>query len=202
MDEREIYRVVEALLLVADKPLTVEQVQEVVEAEPRYIHQAFDALKRECDERERGFRVKELAGGYQLITDPALAETVRTFIREKEKKRLSQASLETLSIIAYRQPITKPEIEYIRGVNIDTSLKTLLEKGLVRITGRKDAAGRPMLYSTTKEFLDHFGLGSLKELPKLADFCEKDIELPHGGRQEEMPKPAGSERLTAQGGTE
>jgi segregation and condensation protein B len=100
------------------------------------------------------------------------------FLQAKDKKKLSQASLETLSIIAYKQPLTRAEIEFIRGVNVDGAIKTLLEKGLVRISGRKEVPGRPILYSTTKDFLDHFGLGSLKDLPKLAEFSEKDIELP------------------------
>ena len=174
----ELRRVVEALLLMADGPLTPEQVREAAEASPAEIRLAFDEIAADCSARERGFRLKELAGGFQLVTDPSLAEVVRRFVQAREKKKLSQASLETLSIVAYKQPITRAEIEFIRGVNVDGALKTLLEKGLIRITGRKEMPGRPILYGTTKNFLDHFGLASLKELPKLAEFTEKDIELP------------------------
>ena len=179
-----IKRVIEALLLVADKPITIDMVKEALGVEPREVRQAIDELQREYRDEKRGFQIKDLAGGFQFVTDPALTDVIRNFIQTKEKRRLSQASLETLSIIAYRQPMTKPEIEQIRGVNVDASLKTLLEKGLIRISGRKEVAGRPLLYSTTKDFLDHFGLGSLKELPQLADFKEKDIEIPEQGRRE------------------
>jgi segregation and condensation protein B len=176
-EEAPLKRALEALLLVADRPLTPEDVRELLAASAADVRRGFEELGREYDEAERGFRLKEIAGGYQLVTDPQLAGTVRSFVQSKDKKRLSQAGLETLSIVA---PITRAEIEFIRGVNVDASLKTLLEKGLIRIAGRKEVPGRPLLYATTKDFLDHFGLGSLKELPKLAEFTEKDIALPEG----------------------
>lgn len=178
MTKPELKHLVEALLLVADAPLTAEQVAEAGGVSAAEARESLEEFERESAAADRGICVRRLAGGYQYATDPALAEPVRRFIQAKEKRRLSQASLETLSIIAYRQPITRSEIEFIRGVNVDGAVKTLLEKGLLRISGRKEVPGRPILYSTTKEFLDHFGLASLKELPKLATFTEKDIELP------------------------
>ena len=185
MERPELKRVLEALLLISDKPLAVEAVREVTEAEPGEIRAALEELGKEYLEGNRGLQLKELAGGYQMVTDPALSDIVRKFIQSKDKKRLSQAGLEALAIIAYRQPITKAEIEFVRGVNVDASLKTLLEKGLIRIAGRKEVPGRPILYATTKDFLDHFGLGSLKDLPKLAEFTEKDIQLPESLQEQD-----------------
>jgi len=178
MELKKLKATLEALLLASDKPLTVQQIKEVTQAESTAIKRAAAELEGEYTSAERGFRRKEIAGGYQLVTDPDLAGPVKEFVRAREKKRLSQASLETLSIAAFHQPITRAEIEFIRGVNVEGAIHTLLEKGLLRISGRKDAPGRPILYSTTQSFLDHFGLGSLRDLPKLAEFTEKDIELP------------------------
>ena len=112
-----------------------------------------------------------------MVTEPAFAEYLKKFYRVKSKDKLSKPALETLAIAAYRQPITKAEIEDIRGVNVDGVIKTLADRLLIRITGRKDAPGRPILYGTTKEFLDRFGLSSLNELPKLSEFTEADIGL-------------------------
>jgi len=178
MEELELKRSIEALLLICDKPLTLQQIQEATAEEPSRIRRELEALKLEAEEAGRGFRLKALAGGYQWVTDPALSIVVKKFVQIRDKRRISQASLETLSIIAYRQPMTRQEIEMIRGVNVDGAIRTLLEKGLIRITGRKDAPGRPILHATTQAFLDHFGLASLKELPRLAEFTERDIELP------------------------
>ena len=193
LDPAEVRRIVESQLLVADAPLTIEQVREASGANPSAIRDAFEAIRQDCESQKRGCFLKELAGGYQYITDPALADVVRAFLQSKNLRRLSQASLETLSIIAYKQPLTRAEIEFIRGVNVDGAVKTLLEKGLIRISGRKEVPGRPILYSTTKDFLDHFGLASLKELPKLAEFTEKDIELPESLREKEAAEAANSQ---------
>lgn len=182
---REVRRVIEGLLLVANGPLFSDEIREVTGASPAVIRDAIEEIRLDCEETQKGYRLKELAGGYQFVTDPALALPVKAFLQAKDKRKLSQASLETLSIIAYRQPLTRAEIEFVRGVNVDGSLKTLLEKGLIRICGRKEVPGRPILYSTTKDFLDHFGLASLKELPKLAEFTEKDIELPESLKERE-----------------
>lgn len=179
MDEAELKRVVEAILLVCEKPVPADQISaSVAGTSPAAVEAALEALEREWAEANRGFRLQRIAGGYQLMTDPALADPVRTFVAARERKKLSAAALETLSIIAYRQPITRQQIEYIRGVGVEGAMKTLLDRGLIKISGRKDVPGRPLLYSTTKEFLNRFGLGTLKDLPKLAEFTEKDIQLP------------------------
>jgi len=177
-DERRLKRYLEALLFVSDKPLTLASLKEVTGGDTREIEASLRDIRGDCDTNERGFRLRELAGGYQFTTDPSLSEDMKRFFQVRERRKLSQPSLETLSIIAYRQPVTRGEIEYIRGVNVDAALRTLLEKGMIRITGRKEVPGRPLLYATTPDFLDHFGLSTIKALPKLVEFSEKDIELP------------------------
>lgn len=178
MENNELKYVIEALLFACERPLTVEQIKQAFEEElnAEDISSSLQALKADYDNQGRGFRLFEIAGGYQLVTDPRFGSYLKKFYQEREKKRLSQASLETLSVIAYRQPVTRADIEFIRGVNVDGAIKTLLEKGLVRIVGRKEVPGRPMLYGTTKEFLDHFGLSSVKDLPSLTEYSVKDLE--------------------------
>lgn len=177
MGLEEIKFAVEALLFASERPLHVEEIKEALEgaADAGEIQELLNALKSDYETQNRGFRLMELAGGYQLVTDGRFAELLRRFYQSREKKRLSQASLETLSVIAYRQPVTRADIEFIRGVNVDGAVKTLLEKGLVRVAGRKEVPGRPMLYGTTTEFLEHFGLNSVKDLPALKEYTEKDL---------------------------
>lgn len=178
MESSEAKKIIEALLFASEKPITIEQMKEVLEeVEAKDIKTAILELKSEYDNLGRSFKVYEVAGGFQMVTEPAFAEYLKKFYRVKSKDKLSKPALETLAIVAYRQPITKAEIEDIRGVNVDGVIKTLADRLLIRITGRKDAPGRPILYGTTKEFLDRFGLGSLGELPKLSEFTEADIDL-------------------------
>ena len=176
----ELKPAIEALLFASERPLTLEQIKQAFEGgiSNAEIKQLLDELKNEYESETRGFRLFEIAGGFQLVSDPRFAEYLKRFYQSREKKRLSQATLETLSVVAYRQPVTRADIEFIRGVNADGAIKTLLEKGLVRITGRKEVPGRPMLYGTTALFLEHFGLNSLKDLPPLTEYTLKDIE-PH-----------------------
>ncbi len=180
MENNDLKYVIEALLFASERPLTPEEIKEAFEEKlsSEEIAESLKALKAEYENQGRGFRLFEMAGGYQLVTDSRFSSYLKRFYQEREKKRLSQASLETLSVIAYRQPVTRADIEFIRGVNVDGAIKTLLEKGLVKIIGRKEVPGRPMLYGTTKGFLDHFGLNSVKELPALSEYTLKDIE-PH-----------------------
>jgi len=195
--ESTLKKLLEALLFVTDKPITVAQMKDVCSATNDAIKKALEGLRKDCESQDRGVQLKTIAGGYQFVTDTALAEDVKRFFRMREKRRVSQASLETLSIVAYRQPVTRAEIEFIRGVNVDGALKTLLEKGLIRITGRKEVAGRPILYGTTSDFLDHFGLENIKDLPKLAEFSEKDIELPDSLKERLMEEGEhGAETVT------
>lgn len=185
-------QIIEALLFVSDKPLSVDQISGVLgEGQGRLIREILNELGEEYSREDKGILLSEIAGGFQFFTRPELAPAIKKFHEVRDRKHLSHASLETLSVIAYRQPVTRQEIEWIRGVNVDGALRTLLEKGLVRVAGRKEVPGRPILYSTTQEFLDHFGLSSLQSLPRLAEFTEKDIAdhlLPP-----ELKEPAGEE---------
>ncbi|MBI3252984.1 MAG: SMC-Scp complex subunit ScpB [Candidatus Omnitrophica bacterium] len=192
----DLKSVVEALLFASDRPLPPDEICLAFSADegeavtPDAVREAIGILKSEYESEGRGFRLCEIAGGFQLMTDPRFAPTLRCFYQAREKKKLSQASLETLSVIAYRQPVAKADVEFVRGVNVDGALKTLLEKELVKVVGRKDVPGRPMLYGTTPFFLEHFGLSSLEELPPLPAFTEKDIEaslLPPELKEKESP---------------
>lgn len=178
MELSEAKKIIEALLFASEKPITIEQMKEVIEdIDAKDIKTALLELKSEYENLGRSFKVYEVAGGYQMVTEPVFAEYLKKFYRVKSKDKLSKPALETLAIIAYRQPITKSGIEDIRGVNVDGVINTLADRLLIRITGRKDAPGRPILYGTTKEFLDRFGLSSLNELPKLSEFTEADIDV-------------------------
>ena len=174
---RETKFVIEAVLLASEKPLGIDQLKQAFEEalSAEELRGCLQALKEEYEAQARGFRLVELAGGWQLVTDALLAPYLKRFFQSREKKKLSQGALETLSVVAYKQPVTRADIEFIRGVNVDGALKALLEKRLVRLVGRKEVPGRPMLVGTTREFLDHFGLNTLQALPSLTEFTEKDI---------------------------
>ena len=174
-DRTQIKSIIEALLFVADKPLSVEQIKAVIEVDKTEIKSNIDELKREYEEKH-SFRIREVAGGSQLVTDPIYAPWLRKFFQGGRKGKLSKAALETLAIVSYKQPITKPEITQIRGVDVDGVMRKLLEKGLVKITGRKDVIGKPLMYATTKMFLEYFGLNSLEELPDLDEFVKMEQE--------------------------
>lgn len=174
MDRDRLKAVLEALLVASPEPLTVARAREALgeEApEPAAVRAAFEELAAEYDSAERGFELREVAGGFQLYTRREHAEWVRRLLARDRAEKLSRAALETLAVIAYKQPIPRAEIERIRGVNVDGVLKTLLERGLIRVMGRMDAVGRPLLYGTTDEFLRHFGLRNLSELPKIEEFA-------------------------------
>lgn len=189
MDKTQIKNIIEAMLFVSDKPLFLSEIKTVLEGpDANEIKDVIAELASEFETQGRALRVKEIAGGYQIVTDPVFAPWLKKLYKTAGADRLSGPSLETLAIIAYKQPATKPEIEAIRGVNVDGVLKTLIEKNLVKIMGRRETVGRPIIYGTTQEFLQYFGLNSLDELPKLEEFnfTEKDIELPeHLQKKEE-----------------
>jgi len=188
MHKDQAKNIIEAMLFVSDKPLFVNEIKGVLEDfKPQDVKEIIAELTKEYEDTSRAFRIKEIAGGYQITTDPSLAPWLKKLYKTSGVDRLTGPSLETLAIVAYKQPATKPEIEAIRGVNVDGVLKTLIEKNLVKITGRRETPGRPILYGTTQEFLQYFGLNSLQELPKLEEFnfTEKDIELPEHLRKEE-----------------
>jgi len=180
MTNEEIKKIIETLLFVSEKPLGLERIKEILEdihIEKSSIKALIEELRNEYNQTNRTFTVEELGGGYRLSTDPFYGPWIRKLFKIERKDRLSLPALETLSVIAYRQPVAKTDIEAIRGVNIDGVIKNLLERGQIRIIGRKEVAGRPFLYGTTREFLVHFGLNSLDDLPKLKEFTEEDIEL-------------------------
>jgi segregation and condensation protein B len=156
----------EALLFSSDQPLPLALLAESLDADPVEVSEALLALERAYREREAGVELREIAGGWMLITAPEHAEWVGRLLRGKKKMRLSRAALEALAIIAYKQPVTKSEVEAIRGVDTTGVLATLLERNLVTIRGRSKVVGRPLLYGTTPEFLDYFGLKDLAELPR------------------------------------
>ncbi|MFH1996719.1 MAG: SMC-Scp complex subunit ScpB [Candidatus Omnitrophota bacterium] len=169
--------IIEALLFASDRPLFVEEMQEVTrDVGAIDIPAVVKALNAEYEASERSFGIREIAGGYQMMTDPAYSKWIARLTKRSTDK-LRGPSLETLAIIAYRQPITRGEIEAIRGVNVDGVLSTLEARGLIRTRGRKDALGRPILYGTTSEFLKHFGLRSIDHLPKLREFTENDLDF-------------------------
>ncbi len=167
---------VEAFVFAAEGPLTLDKLSQLLECSKSEIRQVVDALMTEYANGGRGFRLYEVAGGYQFRTVPELAPMLRKLTKEKSV-RFSQAALETLAIIAYRQPVTRAEIEYLRGVDSGGVVKSLLERNLLRILGKKDVPGRPLLYGTSRQFLEFFGLRDLSDLPTLKDFASLDTEL-------------------------
>ena len=172
MPEDNIKTVIEALLFVSERPLALEKIKEVLGLDTVGIRKKLEELQAEYETANRGMRIIEIAGGFQMITASHLAVFLKKLYKNRRSERLSKPALETLAIIAYKQPLTKLEIESIRNVNIDGMMHSLLDKGLVRICGRKKAPGRPFVYGTTRQFLEYFGLKSLEELPKIDNFQE------------------------------
>jgi len=171
LDISELKAIVESLVFVSDVPLRVERIAEAVDEERGRVLQVLRELEGEYRESRRGFVLEEVAGGFQFRTRAEHVEWVRR-LNKSRPFRFSRAALETLAIIAYRQPITRAEIEYLRGVDSGGVVKTLLDRHLIRILGKKDLPGRPMIFGTTREFLELFGLRDLSVLPTLKEFSE------------------------------
>src|SRR6267378_3849878 len=168
----ELKPVIEALIFASPDPLTPKMLFKLLESEPREdVEAALEALKRDY-ERPGGLQLVEVAGGFQIVTRPELHEWVGRLFHERSTQRLTVQALETLAVIAYKQPITALEIGEIRSVNTSGVLTTLLERHLIKIVGRKQVVGRPFLYATTKEFLIRFGLNDISDLPKIEDMAE------------------------------
>lgn len=167
---RERSAIIEALIYVSDEPLNARTIAEVLKEDEAAVEEAIVSLASEFNSRGSGLQLREVAGGWQFATRPEYHDHVRAFLKSRPSAKLSLASLETLAVIAYKQPITVPEILDIRGVQSPSSIKTLLDKKLIVAKGRKEAAGRPMMYGTSKEFLIQFGLKDLSELPSIEDF--------------------------------
>lgn len=173
MDALELRQAVETLLFITDQPIDAGKLAVALgmkEKDKEAVAAAVQDLKREYDERGGPVRVIEIAEGFQMATKPEFAPYVRNLYKERMTMRLSTAALETLAIIGYRQPLTRAEIEEVRGVEVIAALETLLEKALVKVVGRRESVGRPLLYGTTPEFLRHFGLRSIADLPPIDSF--------------------------------
>ncbi|HEX8491693.1 MAG TPA: SMC-Scp complex subunit ScpB [Pyrinomonadaceae bacterium] len=166
----EMMAIIEALIFVAEEPLSVKALSDVLKEDRGWIETAVEGLAEEFNARNGGLYLREVAGGWQFATRPEHHEHVRAFLKTRPSAKLSLASLETLAVIAYKQPITVPEILEIRGVQSPSAIKTLLDKRLIVAKGRKETIGRPMMYGTSKEFLLQFGLKDLSELPNVEDF--------------------------------
>jgi segregation and condensation protein B len=171
MNQKEMKNIIECFLLVSNEAVSVEKISKVLGVKPQRVKELILQLKEEYDVRDGGIQIICVAHGYKMCTRAQYAEWLKKFFGTKKKKEssLSQSALETLAIIAYKQPIMKAEIESIRGVEVKGVLKTLLERNLIRIVGRKKTIGKPLLYGTTKNFLMQFGLESLSSLPTLEE---------------------------------
>jgi segregation and condensation protein B len=173
LEERELKALLEALLFVSHEPVSIDRLMAALgHTSPSEVRPALQHLGEDFDREGRGLQLVEVAGGFQLVTRPDYAPWIKRLDRAKSVPKLSRSALESLAIIAYKQPIVRADIEQIRGVETSSVLRTLLERKLVRMVGRKDSPGRPILYGTTKTFLQHFGLRDLSELPPLREFTE------------------------------
>lgn len=174
---------IEAIVFSSENPISYKEIKNCLEQsmETRLkkdmIEEAIQGLMNRYKEDSFAFEVVEISGGYQFLTKGAYHHTIGTLLKQKAKKRLSKSALETLSIIAYKQPTIKTEIEAIRGVSCDYSIQKLLEKELIAIVGRSDAPGRPLVYATGEKFMNYFGLKSIKDLPKIKDFGTEDNSI-------------------------
>jgi segregation and condensation protein B len=178
LDEESLKRVIEALIFASDKPLAARQIKDIIgDVDTRVIRKFVNDLKQEYSDSQRSFDIIEVAGGFQFVTDPVYGRWLKKLYNIKQSNYLSAPSLETIAIIAYRQPVTKADIESVRGVNVDGVISSLQQKGFVRIVGKKDVAGKPFLYGTTALFLQYFGLNSIEELPVLPEFRAADLEF-------------------------
>lgn len=164
--------IIESLLFVAETPLKIEKIKSILDiADRQAIRDALTSLAEEYESAKRGFFLAEVAGGFQVRTRPEYSQWVRR-LKETRPARLSRAAMETLSIVAYKQPVLRSDVEYLRGVDCGGTIRTLLERGLIRILGRKDLPGRPIIYGTTRKFLELFDLKDLNELPSLKDLTD------------------------------
>ena len=183
MDDQQAKRIIEALIFVFGQPLPLKRIGEVLpDLEPQKIRALVQTINGEYAAAGRAVVIQEVAGGYQLVTDQSVASWVKRLLQIPRPDSVSVATMETLAIVAYRQPITKAEIEAIRGVDVSASIDTLTERRFIRVAGRKETPGRPFLYATTPEFLKHFGLSSIQALPTMS--------LPTIQETEGQPEPA------------
>jgi segregation and condensation protein B len=166
----ELTAILEALIFVAEEPINAKVLADVLEEDSEFTQSAIENLAEEIAQREGGLQLREIGGGWQISTRTEFHDEVRRFLKTRPNAKLSLASLETLAVIAYKQPVTVPEILEIRGTQSTSAIKTLLDRRLIVAKGRKETVGKPMLYGTSKDFLLQFGLKDLSELPNIEDF--------------------------------
>ncbi len=174
LQEDQLQGAVEAMLFVTDEPVGTLTLAEMLECEPAQVESALVGLRERLESADRGIQLREVAGGWRLFTHPAYHELIERYVLSWDTRKLSQAAMETLAIVAYLQPVTRQGVASVRGVSSDSSLSSLIEKGLVREMGTAEAPGNPTLYGTTRVFLEKFGLRSPKDLPDIAEFAPDD----------------------------
>ncbi len=186
---QHILQAVEALIFASDHPVTADRLSQVIDevsglidGNTGLIADSIDALNEQYKEEGRVFRIEKWAGGYRMATIAEVAPYLKSSFREEKSNRLSPSLMEALAVVAYRQPVTRPEVDFVRGVNSDYSLRRLLDYGLIDVVGRSDSVGRPLVYGTTDSFLEQFGLSSLEDLPTLREI-EELLDDPHFNRE-------------------
>lgn len=174
LDQAQLSGAIEAMLFVTDEPVGVIELADMLEDDPKLVEQALVDLREKLEREQRGIQLREVAGGWRLYTHPAYHDLVEKYVLSWDTRKLSQAAMETLAIVAYLQPCTRAGVASVRGVNSDSSINSLVEKGLIREAGQADAPGNPTLYVTTRGFLEKFGLRSVSDLPDLDEFAPDD----------------------------
>jgi segregation and condensation protein B len=188
MEQKEIQQIIEALLFASPEPLTQKELNaiitpELVESETIELKSVIEELRKKYLQNDNAFSIVNVAGGFQLVSRPEFAIFIRRLLNKTGRLTLTKASLETLAIVAYRQPVNRYEIESIRGVDSSSVLRTLLSKNLIKIKGRDTGPGRPLLYTTTNKYLEYFGLNNLSEMPKISEINDLEkIETPLDGQ--------------------
>lgn len=174
LDQAQLSGAIEAMLFVTDEPVGVIELADMLEVDPKLVEQALVDLREKLEREQRGVQLREVAGGWRLYTHPAYHDLVEKYVLSWDTRKLSQAAMETLAIVAYLQPCTRAGVASVRSVNSDSSINSLVEKGLIREAGQADAPGNPTLYATTRGFLEKFGLRSVSDLPDLDEFAPDD----------------------------
>ena len=192
LNESQLQGALEALLFVTDEPVNTLTLAQMLDVEPNTAQAELETLAKKLEEDGRGIQLREVAGGWRLYTHPAFYDLIEQYVLSWDTRRMSQAALEVLAIVAYSQPVLRAQISAVRGVNSDSALNTLIERGYVREAGTVDAPGNPILYATTKTFLERFGLASTKDLPPIEEFApdEKTAAL----IRERLGAPSAAER--------
>jgi segregation and condensation protein B len=178
MEDKEAKSIIEAILFISGEPVYLDDIRKLIEIDKYNTDRLIRELISDYSVRHTGILIIEVSEGFQMVSNPACAPWIKKLLNTSVPKKLTQSSLETIAIVAYKQPIIKAEIEAIRGVNSDGVVKTLLDRRMIKILGRKEVPGRPLMYGTTLEFLQYFGLKDLTELPTLKEFSEVDIPEP------------------------